>query len=308
MLREKMNTISGCITAMITPFNKKLQVDYNGLRELVKFQIGSGISGLAPLGTTGEAPTIDDEERKGIIETVVDEAEGKVPVIVGTGSNSTEKTVKYTKEAERLGAEAALVVTPYYNRPSQEGIYHHFKALSEATRLPIIVYNIPSRTGVNIETETMVRIAKLDNVMGVKESSKNMQQMMDVINSMPNGFSVLSGDDNYTLPLIALGGHGAISVVSNLLPSRVSEMVRNALSGNMELARKLHYELMPIFKGAFIEPNPAPIKAAMNIAGMPAGSVRAPLCSMEAKNIERLKSAIGRYSELRSYKKAPTRQ
>jgi 4-hydroxy-tetrahydrodipicolinate synthase len=284
---------------MVTPLNRKLEVDYAGLKANVAFQIANGVSGLVPLGTTGESPTINEVEREKVIETVVAEAGGKVPVIVGTGTNSTESTIAHSKEAERLGADAVLIVSPYYNKPTQEGLYRHFEAVSKSIRIPIIVYNIQGRTGVNIDTPTLLRMSKLENIVGVKEASGNMAQMMDVIDQTGDDFAVLSGDDNMTLPLISMGGDGVVSVVSNLLPRRVSDMVSAALSGDMGKANRLHYELGPIFKGAFIETNPAPIKAAMEMAGMAAGGLRLPLCELQPQNAERLRAIVGSYSELK---------
>lgn len=291
--------LSGCITAMITPFVKNLDVDYEGLRANVRFQLENNVSGLVPLGTTGESPVVNDAERKKIISSVVDESNGKVPVIVGTGTSSTERTLNYTKQAKELGADAALIVSPYYNKPTQEGLYRHFKAVNDSVDIPIVVYNIQGRTGVNIETPTMVRMASLENIVAVKEASGNITQMMDVISQLPKTFSVISGDDNLTLPLLSLGGCGVISVVSNLLPKMVSELVSTAMKGDYGEARSIHYRLLPIFKAAFIETNPIPIKAAMNLAGMPAGPVRMPLCEMQPQNLEKLKAALKNYEELR---------
>jgi 4-hydroxy-tetrahydrodipicolinate synthase len=297
-----METLNGCITAIITPFDRRLRVDYAGLKENVDFQIKNGVSGITPLGTTGESPTINDDERTKIIKTVIDQANGRVKVIPGTGSYCTEDAIRYTKEAEDLGADAVLIVTPYYNKPSQEGLYQHFRAISEATDIPIIAYNIAGRTGVNIETSTLLRISSLNNVIGVKEASGSISQISDVIEQLPGSFSVLSGDDNITLPLMALGGTGVISVVSNLLPKRVSEMVGHALKGNMKMATKMHYELMPIFKGAFIDSNPVPIKTAMALSGMPSGGFRLPLCAMSEQKEEKLKVILSRYPELKMAK------
>ncbi|MBI2076279.1 MAG: 4-hydroxy-tetrahydrodipicolinate synthase [Candidatus Aenigmarchaeota archaeon] len=290
--------LSGCITALVTPFDKNLQIDYAGLRENVRFQIKNGVSGLVPLGTTGESPTVTDDERDKIISAVVEETNDKVPVIVGTGTNSTEKTIKYTKHAKELGADAVLIVSPYYNKPTQEGLYRHFKAVSDSVDIPIIVYNIQGRTGVNIETPTLLRMSELENIVAVKEASGSIAQMMDVIDQLA-GFTVLSGDDNMTLPLIAAGGKGIISVVSNLLPRLVSDMVAAALKGDFANARALHYRLMPIFKGAFIETNPIPIKTAMQLAGMAAGPCRLPLCEMLPQNLEKLKGVLKKYEELK---------
>jgi 4-hydroxy-tetrahydrodipicolinate synthase len=299
VLEDIMERINGCMTAMVTPFDKDLQVDYQGLESNVEFQIANGISGLVPLGTTGEAPTITDSERTKIIETVVRKAAGRVPVIVGVGTNSTDKTIRYSKEVKDLGGDAILVVSPYYNKPTQEGLYRHFEAISNAVDLPIIVYNIAGRTAVNIETQTLARIAKLRTVVGVKEASGNIAQVMDVISQLPKDFAVVSGDDNLTLPVMAMGGKGVISVVSNLFPRMVSDMVRLAISGDAEGAKALNYKLLPIFKGAFIETSPVPIKTAMNMAGMPAGGVRLPLCEMLPHNLERLRGILSNYTELK---------
>ncbi len=290
--------LSGCLTALITPFGKNLDVDYEGLRANVRFQIENSVSGLVLLGTTGESPVVNDAEREKIISSVVDESNGKVPVIVGTGTSSTERTLNYTKQAKELGADAVLVVSPYYNKPTQEGLYRHFKAVNDSVDIPIVVYNIQGRTGVNIETPTMVRMAGLKNIFAVKESSGSMSQVMDVMDQIPS-LNVLSGDDNMTLPVIALGGKGVISVVSNLLPKAVSGFVSKALKGDYDSARNLHYRLLPVFKAAFIETNPIPIKAAMNLAGMAAGPVRMPLCEMQPQNLEKLEAVLKNYEELK---------
>jgi len=284
---------------MITPFNRAMQVDYAGLSENVEFQIGRGVSGLAPLGTTGESPTISGAERSKLLKSVIDKTNGRVPVIPGTGTNSTEHTVELTKEAEDLGADAALLVTPYYNRPSQEGIFRHFEAVSKAVDLPLMIYNIPGRTGVNIETQTLLRLSSLSNIVAVKEASGNISQMAEVIQQLPKSFTVLSGDDGITLPLMALGGRGVVSVVSNLLPKRVCDLTIAMLAGDVKGARDIHNRLMPIFKGAFIDTNPIPIKAAMKLAGMPAGGVRPPLCEMDAGKMEKLKELLLKYPELK---------
>ena len=271
-------TISGVYTALVTPFTKD-DIDFEGMRKNIRFQIDQGVSGILPLGTTGESPTITHEEKDNIIKLAVEEARGKVQVMVGTGSNATNATIRYTETARELGADIVLIVTPYYNKPTQEGIFQHFKAVNDAVDIPIIVYNIQGRTGINISTETMRRLSELSNVVGVKEASGNIIQIGDVIGTIVNTgtkFSVLSGDDGLTLPLLSLGGHGVISVVSNLLPARVVAMVQAALNNDFKTAAKIHFELLPLFKGAFIETNPIPIKAAMNICGMAAGGCRLP--------------------------------
>jgi 4-hydroxy-tetrahydrodipicolinate synthase len=265
------------------------------LRENVRFQIENGVHGLVPLGTTGESPTIKEEERKLIIKTVVDEVNGKIPVIVGTGTYSTEEAIRLSKEAQDLGADGLLVVAPYYNKPTQEGLYLHFKAISEAVDLPIIVYNIPGRTGVNVEVQTLVRLSQFNNIVAVKEASGNLAQVMDIIEALGDRITVLSGDDNLTLPIMALGGKGVISVISNLLPKPLVELVESALKGDFKKAKELHYHLLPLFKAVFIETNPIPIKTMMNLVGMKAGPCRLPLCNMQPHNLEKVKKILSRY-------------
>ena len=284
-----MATLRGAYTALITPMNSDGSVDFDGFRRNVRFQLEQGIDGLVPLGTTAETPTLDErpgEEEDRLIEILFEEVRAfraesgrPVPVILGSGSNNTRDAVAYTERARRVGADYALVVTPYYNKPSDEGIFRHFEAVSEVG-VPVIVYNIAGRTGKNISTDTLERIAALPNVAGVKEASGSISQMMDVIariKSKKPEFSVLSGDDSLTLPLLAAGGDGVVSVVSNLVPARVAELVRAGLDGDFERSRRLHYGLLPIFKGAFVDGNPTSIKYAMSLRGLPSGSVRLPL-------------------------------
>ncbi len=272
--------IQGTYTALVTPFGQDQSLDLEGLKRNVKYQLSKGISGLLALGTTAETPTLEEEERRQIIELVVSNVNGRVPVMVGTGSNSTAHTVIDTNLAESLGADIALVVTPYYSKPSQEGIYQHFKSISENSGIPIMVYNIQGRTAVNIETSTLEKIAELQMIIGVKEASGNIGQMDDVIQRIAlqrQNFSVMCGDDALTLPLLSLGGDGVISVVSNLLPGYVSDMVDSALKRDYDHARDLHRYLSPMFKAAFVETNPVPIKYAMQQLGMASGPVRQPL-------------------------------
>tara|TARA_Y100000310_G_C20621448_1_gene783536 strand:- start:324 stop:1202 length:879 start_codon:yes stop_codon:yes gene_type:complete len=286
--------IEGVYTAMITPFTAEKEVDYEGFRKNVQTQISGGISGILPLGTTGETPTLSREEQNKIISIAVEEGKGKVTIMIGTGANSTKKTIENTNKAHELGAEVALVVTPYYNKPTQEGIYQHFKAVVEATTIPILVYNIQGRTGKNIETSTLKRIADLPRIVGVKEASGNVDQMMNVINQIGSEtFSVMSGDDGLTMPLLALGGRGVVSVVSNLVPEQVVAMVKAGLQNDFVTARKLHYELLPLFTNAFIETNPSPIKFMMGLKGMPSGPVRLPLVGMSENNQQFIKNLVG---------------
>jgi 4-hydroxy-tetrahydrodipicolinate synthase len=258
-------------------------VDYDGFRDLINIQIEAGIDGLVPLGTTGETPTLDDSEEENLIKIAVKENNGRIPLIIGAGSNSTRHMEGYVKRARDLGADAALVVTPYYNKPNDSGLIKHFE-IAAAAGLPIIIYNIAGRTGRNIPTPLMEKLAAIPGIAGVKEASGDINQMMEVIDRIAsprkntaNPFWVLSGDDGITLPLLALGGDGLISVISNLVPQKVKSMVSACLSGNFREGRKLHYELLPLMKNAFIETNPVPIKAAMNWAGLPSGPARLPL-------------------------------
>jgi 4-hydroxy-tetrahydrodipicolinate synthase len=295
-----MMIIRGAYTALITPFLEDGSVDYEQLEKNVVFQIENGIDGLLALGTTAETPTLTKEEKNKIIDCCMRTINGRVPLMVGTGSNSTAKTIKNTMEAEKMGADIALIVTPYYNKPTQEGIFQHFKAVVDATDIPILVYNIEGRTGRNIETDTLKRIAQLEGIIGVKEASGNMSQIQSVITEIgdqKDSFNVMSGDDSLTLPLLSLGGQGVVSVISNLYPKEMSTMVREALKGNFEEARSIHNKLLPMMKGAFIETNPSPIKGAMKYVGMDTGEVRLPLVKLTSENvglIETIVEAIGR--------------
>ena len=279
----------GAITAIVTPFKENGELDEESLRNLVEFQIKNKIDGIVPCGTTGESPTLEHEECNEVIKTVVGAANGKVPIIAGAGANSTKKAIELTKEAEGIGADASLHVCPYYNKPTQEGLYRHFSEIAKAVDIPIIIYNIQGRTAVNMETSTLARLAKEhSNIVGVKEASGNVAQMMDVINELPKDFAVISGDDNLTLPLMALGGKGVISVASNIIPKEMHELCENALNGNFEKARQMHYKLLPLFKGIFIETNPIPIKAALAMKGMIKEAYRLPMCEMKSENKEKL--------------------
>ena len=283
----------GAITAIVTPFRENGDLDEEALRKLVEFQIKNRIDGIVPCGTTGESPTLDYEEHGKVVEVVVEAAKGKVPIIAGAGSNSTRHAIEMTRQAADLGADASLHVPPYYNKPTQEGIYRHFSEIAKAVDLPIIAYNIQGRTAVNIETSTLARLAKEhSNIIGVKEASGNISQIMDVINELPKSFDVLSGDDNMTLPLMALGGEGVISIASNIIPKEMHELCEHALNGNFEKARKMHYELLPLFKGIFIETNPIPIKAALAMKGMIKEAYRLPMCGMKSENREKLRKIL----------------
>lgn len=286
--------LEGTFTALITPFIED-QIDLDGLRLLIRRQIEAGVAGVVLLGSTGENPTVSDEERREMIEIGVQEAKGKIKLLVDTASNSTAVAIKKTLSAKALGADGALVITPYYNRPTQQGIYEHFKTLAEKTEFPILVYNHPGRSGVNIETSTLCKIAENPYIAGVKDSSGNALQFADVIAEIraryPQ-FCVLSGDDALALPLIALGGQGLVSVVGNLLPHEVDQLVQTALRGDFKQARFYHEQLLPLFRLSCIETNPMPIKEMMRLAGLPAGFCRLPLCSLKEENQKKIQNLL----------------
>ncbi|MDR0476153.1 MAG: 4-hydroxy-tetrahydrodipicolinate synthase [Treponema sp.] len=293
-----MKKLRGAFTALITPMKDNGDVDYDAFRRLIQFQIEEGIDGLVPLGTTGETPTLEDEEEEKLTKIAVDEVKGRVPIIVGAGSNDTRHMVSYVRRAKDLGADAALVVTPYYNKPNDDGLLRHFEAAS-AVGIPIVIYNIASRTGRNIPASLMEKIALMPNIAGVKESSGDLTQMADMINQISlkrknteNPFWVISGDDGFALPLMALGGDGVISVISNLVPARVKALSKACLEENYAEARKIHMELIPLVKAAFIETNPAPIKLAMSWAGLPGGPTRLPMGCLSASSEAVLKAAL----------------
>lgn len=283
---------TGTFTALITPFKGDESIDEESLRKLVDAQVSAGIDGLVPVGTTGESPTVTHEENIRVIEIVVEQAKGKVPVIAGTGSNSTSEAIQMSQRAKEIGATATLQVAPYYNKPSQEGIYRHFTAIADAVDLPMVVYNIPGRTGRNIETETLMRLAEHPNIVAVKEASGSIPQVMEVASRKPKEFAILSGDDNLAYPITAVGGSGVVSVVSNAAPGAVSKMIKLALDGKMEKARGEHYKLLPLFKMAFFDTNPIPIKYAMHLLGYCEEVYRLPLCGLSPEDKERVEKVL----------------
>jgi 4-hydroxy-tetrahydrodipicolinate synthase len=285
-------TFQGSIVALVTPFRNG-KVDEAKLRELVEWHVAQGTDAIVPCGTTGESPTLSHDEHKRVVEIVVEAARGRVPVIAGTGSNSTAEAIDLTAHAEKAGAQGALVVNPYYNKPTQEGLYRHFRSVAEAVGLPILVYNIQSRTAVNVETETLARLAKdCPNIVGVKEASGSLDQMTQVILACGPDFSVLSGDDTLTLPLMAVGGRGVISVVANIVPRETHEMTQAALSGDWKQARELFLRLFPLCRAMFIETNPIPVKEAMAMTGLIEPEFRLPLCRMSEANRQKLRAAL----------------
>jgi 4-hydroxy-tetrahydrodipicolinate synthase len=292
-----MNPIfTGSFVALVTPFRNG-KVDEAKLRELVEMHAANGTDGLVPCGTTGESPTLSHDEHKRVVEIVVEAARKRMKILAGTGSNSTSEAIELTRHAEKAGADGALVVNPYYNKPTQEGLYRHFRAVAESVALPIVVYNIQSRTAVNIETATMSRLVKdVTNIKGVKEASGSLDQMSQVIAACGPGFAVLSGDDNLTLPLMAVGGHGVISVIANILPRETADMVHAALENDIKRARELHYRLFPMARAAFLETNPIPIKEAMAMAGMLEPEFRLPMCRMSDANRETLRGILRQYN------------
>jgi 4-hydroxy-tetrahydrodipicolinate synthase len=293
--------VRGTITALITPFSADGKLNEIVLRQLIRFQLDAGVEGIVVLGTTGEAPTLTTQEKEKIICIAREELPKQTLLIVGTGSYSTAQTIENTRLAEKLGADMALVVTPYYNKPTQEGLYQHFKALGKATSLPVIIYNIQGRTGQNLHTETLLRLIDNPTIIGVKDGSGHIQQMMDVLEkiSLKNPhFSVLSADDGLTLPCIAMGGDGIISVLSNLFPKEIVKLVWEALGGSHDKARQLHYHLLPLFRAAFVETNPIPIKAAMNICGFQVGECRLPLCALTSESEQHLRETLDSHSYL----------
>jgi len=288
----------GSIVAIVTPF-KKGQLDEKKLRELVEFQIKNGTSGIVPCGTTGESATLSFQEHERAIEITIEQVNKRIPVIAGTGSNSTEEAIMLTKHAAKAGADASLQVSPYYNRPTQRGLYEHFRAIAQAVDIDIILYNIASRTGVNIEPETIARLARdCKNIVGVKEASGNLEQMARIRALCDDKFDLISGDDSLTLPVLSIGGTGVISVVANIVPRDVTDMVAAFGKGDIKEARQLHYKLMPLVKAMFIETNPIPLKTAMGLLGMCESDLRLPLCAMSEENIEKLKKALKEYGLL----------
>jgi 4-hydroxy-tetrahydrodipicolinate synthase len=285
----------GTYTALITPFTDDGAVDEPALRRLVNAQIEAGIDGIVPVGTTGESPTVTHRENVRVVEIVIEEAKGRVPVIAGTGSNNTAEALDMTRQAKDLGATASLQVAPYYNKPSQEGFYRHFTTIADEVDLPMVVYNIPGRTGKNIETSTLKRIAGHPNVVAVKEASGSIPQMMEVLEEVPADFDVLSGDDNLAFSLTTLGGRGVISVASNLIPGRMSKMIRMALDGDFLAARKEHFALLPLFRAIFLDTNPIPIKYMMHKAGYCAESYRLPMVPLADENKKKIDALLKEY-------------
>ena len=273
----------GAIVATVTPFRNG-RLDRGALKRLVKFQINSGTDGIVPCGTTGESATLSFDEHERVIDTVIEAADGRVPVIAGTGSNNTKEAVVLTRYAKRAGASAALVITPYYNKPTQDGLVRHFQAVAESADIPIILYNVPGRTGVNMTAQTVARLAEVPNIVGVKEASGNLNQVCDIVRLTPKKFCVLSGDDALFFPMLALGAKGVISVTSNVAPRQMAELYDTYVIGEISRAREIHYQLWPLFNALFIETNPIPAKTALAMMRKIHEEVRLPLSPMADAN------------------------
>ena len=286
---------TGCGTALVTPFTRDEQVDEAAVRRLARRQIDAGIHFLVPCGTTGESPTLTEDERVRIVELIVDEAKGSVPVLAGAGGYDTKDVIHSALRMQRAGAQGILSVTPYYNKPTPEGLFQHYRAIAEAVPLPIIVYNVPGRTGCNVDVATLVRLSSIPNIAGVKEASGNMSQMTDVCRAVPNDFIVLSGDDALTLPLMAVGGRGIISVASNLVAAEMSRMVELAEANDFAAARAVHDALMPIMTVNFVESNPIPVKCAMAMLGLLEEIYRLPMVPPRPASRERIAAVVRAY-------------
>jgi len=299
--------LHGSMVALVTPF-KDGKVDETSLKRLVEFHIGRDTSALVPCGTTGESATLSHEEHERVVEVVVQAARGRIPVIAGTGSNNTQEAIRLTKHAKRVGADGVLLISPYYNKPTQTGLYLHFKAVAEAVNIPMILYNIASRTAVNIEPETIARLAKdFPSIVAVKEASGNLEQMSRILQLTNRRIRLLSGDDALTLPVLSIGGTGVISVIANIVPQDVARLVSAFEQGRIAEAITWHYKLLPLVRSMFIETNPIPVKTAMGLLGMIDPTLRLPLCAMEGANLEKLKAALAAYGLLKA-QGSPARQ
>jgi 4-hydroxy-tetrahydrodipicolinate synthase len=283
---------TGCGTALVTPFRQDQSLDEGTLRRLVRRQIDAGINFLVPCGTTGESPTLSQAEQKRVVEITVEEARGRVPVLAGAGGYNTAEVIERALEFKSIGADGILSVTPYYNKPSQEGLYQHYKAIASAVALPIVLYNVPGRTGCNIEPATVTRLAEIDNIVGVKEASGNIGQMAAIAARVPERFLVLSGDDSITVPLIALGGRGIISVVANEIPAEMTRLTQLALANDFPAAREIHCRYLPLMEVNFVESNPMPVKAAMALMELLEPVWRLPLVAPKAENLAKIRGVL----------------
>lgn len=280
------------LTAMVTPFDHNGEIDYKAARTLVNYLINNGTDGLVVAGTTGESPTLTTEEKVELFKFVVEVVDGRVPVIAGTGSNNTRASISLTKKAEKSGANGIMLVTPYYNKPSQEGLYQHFKAIAEATSLPVMLYNIPGRSVVNISVETVVRLSEISNIVAIKEASGNLDAMADIISKTADDFTLYSGDDGLTLPVLSIGGAGVVSVAAHIIGNEMQDMINNFKNGNLQDAATKHRKLLPIIKALFAAPSPSPVKAALNMSGVIVGDVRLPMVPLNDEERKALQKAL----------------
>ena len=285
---------SGCFTAIVTPF-KNGKVDEKALKRLIEFQIRNGVAGIVPCGTTGESATLSYEEHNRVIDIAIETAKGRIKVIAGTGSNATSETIMLTRHAHDAGADAALLITPYYNKPTQAGLFEHYRKVAEETDIPVLLYNVPGRTGVNILPETVAKLSEIENIIGIKEATGDLKQVSDVIEFSKKGFIVLSGDDFTTLPLLSLGGKGVISVTSNIAPKDVSAMCNLFLDGNLSEGKRLHFRLQTLHRAMFVETNPTPVKTALSMMGMMKEEFRLPLVRMADINRKKVEKALRDY-------------
>ena len=281
----------GSIVALVTPF-KQGELDEKALRDLVEFHIAEGTNAIVPCGTTGESATLSHEEHCRVIEIVIDQAKKRVPVIAGAGSNSTKEAVFLTEHAKKSGADAVLSITPYYNKPTQAGLYQHFKTIAEQVDIPVVLYNVPGRTGVNMLPDTVVELSKIKNIVGVKEASGSLDQAGAILQHTDDSFDVISGEDSLTFPMMAMGAKGVISVTANVAPKKIAQMCKAVLENNMIEARKLHYELIDLSKAVFYETNPIPAKKAVYLMGLIENEIRLPLVEMTKENTEKLKTVM----------------
>ncbi len=286
--------LQGAITAIVTPFRNG-QLDEEAYRQLIEFQVQGGIHGIVPCGTTGESATLSHAEHKRVVEICLDQVKKRVPVVAGTGSNNTAEALELTQHAEAAGADYALMITPYYNKPTQEGLYQHFKTIAQKTRIPIVVYNVPSRTSVNLLPETVARLMEFPNIVGIKEATGDLKQCAKIVALCGDRIVMLSGDDFTVLPLLAIGGKGVISVVSNVVPGDMAGLCNAFFKGDLNTARKLHYQMWPLMEAMFYETNPTPAKTALKIMGKISGEVRQPLCPLSAANEEKLRQVLHKY-------------
>lgn len=280
------------ITAMVTPFDQNGDIDFDATRTLVNYLIANGSDGLVVAGTTGESPTLTNTEKLELFRCVTQVANGRVPVIAGTGSNNTRASIELTKQAEQTGVDAVMLTTPYYNKPSQEGLYQHYKAVAEATSLPVMLYNIPGRSAVGIAPETIIRLSEISNIVSVKEASGNLDAITDIISNTPDDFTLYSGDDDLTLPVLSIGGNGIISVSAHVIGNDMQEMVQSFMHGDIKRAGAIHQQILPVMKAMFAQPSPSPVKAALNMMGISVGDVRLPMVPLSSEEKQQLQQLL----------------